>query len=81
MIRLKQLNDPSTVIVLGRGHGGTRLISAALQAAGVFMGSPLNNSGDLVPAEPLYECAKEFGPQVKYHGNDRWEFPAVEPVE
>ena len=37
------------VTVIGRGHGGTRAISHTLSESGVFMGAPLNESGDLLP--------------------------------
>ena len=37
--------------VIGRGHSGTRSISHTLSASGVYMGEPLNGSGDLIPAE------------------------------
>ncbi len=39
------------VTVIGRGHSGTRAMSHTLSASGVFMGSPLNESGDLLPPE------------------------------
>ena len=37
------------ITVIGRGHSGTRAMSHTLSASGVFMGAPLNVSGDLVP--------------------------------
>jgi hypothetical protein len=49
------------VIVIGRGHSGTRAISETLHRSGIFMGAPLNESWDLVPAEPMYEACREFG--------------------
>ena len=40
------------IIVIGRGHSGTRLCSRLLSENGVYMG-PTNGAGDLVPAEDM----------------------------
>ena len=37
----------SLITIIGRGHGGTRAISHTLMVSNVFMGEPLNRSGDL----------------------------------
>lgn len=42
------------IIVIGRGHSGTRIIAKTLYESGVFMGNRLNESYDLVPASPMY---------------------------
>lgn len=60
--------------VIGRGHGGTRAMSHTLAQSGVFMGEPNNGSGDLVPAEEMYEATRLFGRLVKYTGNYTWDF-------
>lgn len=72
---LDELNDSQTVIVIGRGHGGTRVASSLLQNSGVFMGAKINGSGDLIPPQPLYDAVRLFGRQVDYLGNDQWRFP------
>lgn len=65
------------VIVIGRGHSGTRAISHTLTASGVFMGEPLNRSGDLVPAEKMYEACRVAGRRVRYLGDWRWDFSGL----
>jgi hypothetical protein len=71
---LERLNHEHTVIVIGRGHSGTRLISFALQEAGVYMGEPHNIAGDLLPPQPLYEASRLIGPEVKQIGEYEWDF-------
>lgn len=62
------------VTIIGRGHSGTRAISHTLSASGVYMGEPLNGSGDLVPAEELYEACRVMSRHVTYCGNQQWDF-------
>ena len=62
---LEQLNNPNTIIVIGRGHSGTRLISFALSESGVYMGEPHNIAGDLLPPQPLYAACRIMGPFVR----------------
>lgn len=62
------------VTIIGRGHGGTRAISHTLTESGVFMGAELNKSGDLVPAEELYEACRVMSRHVKHLGGVRWDF-------
>jgi sulfotransferase family protein len=64
----------SLIIVIGRGHSGTRAISHTLSASGVFMGDPLNESGDLLPPEAMYDAASLFGPCVRHTGHLTWDF-------
>ena len=56
-----------TITVIGRGHSGTRAMSHTLSASGVYMGAQINKSGDLVPAEDMYEAcrimARHVGPK------------------
>jgi hypothetical protein len=61
------------VVVIGRGHSGTRLASWTLSQSGVYMG-PMNNSGDLVPAKKMYEAVSLAGNFVDYIGNSQWDF-------
>ena len=62
------------VTVIGRGHSGTRAISHTLSASGVFMGVPLNRSGDLLPPEEMYEACRVMSRYVTYLGSLRWDF-------
>lgn len=66
------------ITVIGRGHSGTRSMSHTLTASGVFMGEPLNGSGDLLPPEKMYEACRVFAEYVKYEGNNRWNFDEVQ---
>jgi hypothetical protein len=62
------------VTVIGRGHSGTRAMSHTLSASGVFMGEPLNVSGDLLPPEDMYESCRVFGRFVRWAGGLEWDF-------
>jgi len=62
------------ITIIGRGHGGTRAISHTLQASGVYMGHPLNVSGDLLPPEPMYEACRVLAPYVRWLGDLQWDF-------
>jgi len=62
------------ITVIGRGHSGTRAISHTLTASGVHMGAELNMSGDLVPAEDLYEACRVMSRNVTYLGDLKWDF-------
>ncbi len=65
------------VTVIGRGHGGTRAMSHTLSESGVYMGAQLNKSGDLIPAEELYEACRVMARHVRYLGRLRWDFSAL----
>ena len=62
------------VTVIGRGHGGTRAMSHTLSESGVYMGAALNRSGDLVPAEDLYEACRVMARHVVHGGGVEWDF-------
>ncbi len=62
------------VTVIGRGHGGTRAMSHTLSASGVFMGEPLNGSGDLIPPEEMYEACRVMARHVIHRGGLEWDF-------
>ncbi|MCH8902460.1 MAG: sulfotransferase [Bacteroidetes bacterium] len=71
---LENLNNENTVVVIGRGHSGTRLMSDTLKESGYDVGSPLNVAGDLIPAESIYEACRIFGKFVDYKGKHEWDF-------
>lgn len=62
------------VTIIGRGHSGTRSISHTLSASGVFMGEPLNGSGDLLPPQKMYDACRVFAQYVTYSGDCKWDF-------
>ncbi|HOJ21970.1 MAG TPA: sulfotransferase [Armatimonadota bacterium] len=62
------------ITVIGRGHSGTRAMSHTLSASGVYMGAKLNVSGDLIPAEELYEACRVMARYVEYKGGLEWDF-------
>lgn len=65
------------ITIIGRGHGGTRAISQTLSASGVFMGHPLNRSGDLLPPEAMYEACRVLAPYMTWQGDLSWDFDEV----
>ncbi len=65
------------VTVIGRGHSGTRAMSHTLSASGVFMGSPLNESGDLLPPEAMYEATRILARYVRWLGDLEWDWSDV----
>ena len=69
------------VTIIGRGHSGTRAMSHTLSASGVFMGAPLNKSGDLLPPESMYEACRVFAKYVDYKGGLEWDFSKVLSME
>jgi Sulfotransferase family len=64
----------SLITVIGRGHSGTRAISHTLYASGVYMGSMLNASGDLLPPEAMYDACRVFAKYVDWQGELEWDF-------
>lgn len=55
------LNSDKLIIVIGRGHSGTRAISQLLYDSGVYMGSELNESYDIVSTyEYMYNAVRSF---------------------
>ena len=69
------------ITVIGRGHSGTRAMSHTLSASGVFMGEPLNGSGDLLPPQKMYEACKIFAKYIDYKGGAEWDFSKVLSME
>ena len=62
------------VTIIGRGHSGTRAISHTLSASGVFMGEPLNVSGDLLPPESMYDACRVLAQYVHWDGEMGWDW-------
>jgi sulfotransferase family protein len=62
------------ITIIGRGHSGTRAISHTLSASGVFMGSPLNASGDLLPPEAMYDACRIIARHIHWKGGLNWDF-------
>ncbi len=69
------------VTVIGRGHSGTRAMSHTLSASGVYMGEPLNASGDLLPPEAMYEACRVMARHVRWKGGLTWDFSALHTME
>ena len=66
--------------VIGRGHSGTRAISHTLSASGVYMGSELNESGDLLPPGDMYEACRVMSRHVQHLGGTRWDFSPLQKM-
>jgi hypothetical protein len=62
------------ITIVGRGHGGTRAMSHTLVESGVYMGAQLNESGDLVPGDDLYEACRVMARYVVHLGGLNWDF-------
>ena len=75
----------SLITIIGRGHGGTRAISHTLIASNVFMGEPLNRSGDLLPPQAMYDACRVLAHHVHWRGGLDWDFSSLHdmaiPVE
>ena len=67
--------------IIGRGHSGTRAMSHTLSQSGVFMGEPLNVSGDLLPPEAMYEACRIIARHIPWRGGLEWDFGPVQTVE
>lgn len=71
----------SLITVIGRGHSGTRAMSHTLSASGIFMGAPLNESGDLLPPEDMYEACRVLARHVKWEGGLGWDWNALHTMD
>lgn len=69
------------VTVIGRGHSGTRSMSHTLSESGVYMGACLNVSGDLIPAEDMYEACRVMAKYVDYCGGLEWDFSRLHTMK
>jgi hypothetical protein len=61
------------IIVIGRGHSGTRLPSRLLLENGVATGN-VNYARDLVPPQGMYRAAERYCEEVAYEGDYEWDF-------
>jgi hypothetical protein len=66
-------ND-SLIIVIGRGHSGTRILSHTLYTSGVYMGKWLNSAGDNVPGKAMYRACAILAQHVGWDGGLSWDF-------
>ena len=71
----------SLIIIIGRGHSGTRAISRTLKESGVYMGDQLNASDDLIPAEDMYEACRIMARHVVHCGGLKWDFFELQKME
>jgi hypothetical protein len=69
------------VTIIGRGHSGTRAISHTLSASGVFMGAPLNRSGDLLPPQSMYDACRVLAKYVTWKGDLKWDWSALHGMD
>jgi hypothetical protein len=67
-------DEQQLITVIGRGHSGTRAMSHTLAQSGVYMGNTLNESGDLIPADDLYEACRIMARHVTHKGGLEWDF-------
>ncbi|MGI6208272.1 MAG: sulfotransferase family protein [Anaerolineae bacterium] len=71
----------SLITIIGRGHGGTRAMSHTLAASGVFMGTPQNRSGDLLPPWDMYEACRVMARYVDWKGDLGWDWSALPEMD
>ncbi len=71
----------SLITVIGRGHSGTRAISHTLSASDVFMGAPLNVSGDLLPPQDMYYACRVLAKYVRWQGDLEWDWSALQAMD
>lgn len=69
------------ITIIGRGRSGTRLISHTLQKSGVYMGSKVNLSGDLVPYFEFYEACRIISKHITHLGNNKWDFSNLQTCD
>jgi Sulfotransferase family len=67
-------SEEQLIVVIGRGHAGTRLLSQTLYASGVYMGNLLSSRGDTVPADEMYAAARIVAKHVEWNGGLSWDF-------
>lgn len=69
------------ITIIGRGHSGTRAMSHTLSASGVFMGEPLNTSGDLLPPQDMYDACRVLARYVRWNGDLSWDWSTLHAME
>ena len=73
-------NSP-LITVIGRGHGGTRAMSHTLLASGVYIGNRLNDAGDKLPPEAMYDACRVLAKQVTWKGDLQWDFSRLQAMD
>lgn len=71
----------SLITVIGRGHSGTRAISHTLYTSNVYMGDPINASGDLLPPQAMYDACRVIARYVKWQGDLKWDFSELHTMD
>jgi len=71
----------SMFTIIGRGHSGTRIISQTLRESGVFMGSPLNKSSDLIPPDDMYEACRVIARYIDWRGGLEWDWSQLHTMD
>jgi hypothetical protein len=64
------------VIIIGRGHSGTRIIGETLYESG-FVSGKLNGSADMIPGRHMYDAIQYFGKLVPFSESHNWDFHRV----
>lgn len=67
----------SLITIIGRGHSGTRAMSHTLMVSDVYMGDPLNRSGDLLPPQDMYEACRVLARHITWLGGLSWDWSAL----
>lgn len=75
------LSDVPLITVIGRGHGGTRAMSHTLLSSGVYIGNRLNDAGDKLPPEAMYDACRILAKQVTWQGDLQWDFSKLHTVD
>lgn len=70
----------SLIIVIGRGHSGTRILSHTLIGSGVYMGKWLNGAGDKIPGDPIYDACQAVARHVRCNGGLSWDFARLQSM-
>ena len=56
-------------------------MSHTLSESGVYMGDRINKSGDLIPADDMYEACRVMAKHVVHLGGAHWDFSALHTVD
>jgi hypothetical protein len=70
----------SLIVVIGRGHSGTRILSHTLLGSGVFLGKWLNAAGDKIPGDKMYDACRVIGRHVGWNGGLSWDFARLDSM-
>jgi len=73
----------SLIVVIGRGHSGTRVLSHTLLGSGVYLGKWLNAAGDKIPGDRMYDACRTIARHVHWNGDLSWDFTQLHsmPIE